>query len=147
MLVDVGAIKKYAVYFVAAAAIVYNFGFMVANWWAPDNATIATVDTILGFLGLGTVRIKLADVFSGIDLGPVGTWITGKKTLILSVVGLAFNIGAAYFGLTANTPWVMFLNTLLGALGVGTFTSAMGVYKKEALKEAPQSNVALTKTT
>jgi len=134
MLIDVSAIKKYAVYVIAAMAIVYNYGVMVAGWWTPDNATFATVDTVLGFLGLGSIRVALANVFKGVDLGPVGSWITGKKTYILAIVGSVFNIGAAFFGWTPQMPWVQFANALMAALGVGTFTSAMQVYQKQALK-------------
>jgi hypothetical protein len=145
MLIDLGSIKKYAIYVVAAAAIVFNFGVMVAGWWTPDNTAFATIDTVLGFLGLGSIRMALAHVFDGIDLGPVGTWLTGKKTYILAIAGAVFNIGSAFLGWNVQMPWVQFVNALFGALGVGTFANAMGTYKTETLKAAPQSTLALNK--
>jgi hypothetical protein len=136
MLIDLGNIKKYGIYLVAALCVVYNFGAWVITpaWWAADNTTIAAIDTIFGFLGLGSLRGKLADAFAGIDLGPVGAWITGKKTYILAIAGAAFTLATAFFGVTANTPWVMFVNGLFGALGIGTFASATVTYKNQALK-------------
>lgn len=141
------SIKKYGVYVVLLAAVIYNFGALVpvVPWWTPETAIIVQIDTILGFLGLGSIRAKLADAFAGIDLGPVGTWLTGKKTYIISIAVAAFNLGSLFLGWTPETPWIAFLNALLGALGVGTFTTGLMTYKAQVLKMYPMAASAFKK--
>ena len=138
-------IKKYGVYVVLVGAIVYNFGATVMNWWTPDNQTIVQIDTVLAFIGLGSIRAKLADAFAGIDLGPVGSWFTGKKTYSIAIATALFNIGAIIFGWTPNLPWVEFVNSLFAALGLGTFANATVTYKSEVSKDYPAAYSAFNK--
>ena len=138
-------IKKYGVYVVLVGAIVYNFGATVMNWWTPDNQTIVQIDTVLAFIGLGSIRAKLADAFAGIDLGPVGSWFTGKKTYIIAIATALFNLGAIFFGWTPTLPWVEFVNSLFAALGLGTFANATMTYKAQVLQLFPVAHDAFNK--
>ena len=139
MLIDLGNIKKYGVYVVFAFGLIYNFLVLVVQpaWLAGADATLGTVDTILGFLGLGSFRAKLADLFAGIDLGDVGTWINGNRTYITAVIGAIVAILTAFFPGALASNWYSFVEAILAGLGI-TFTSFATVnYQKKAMRVNP----------
>lgn len=125
-------IKKYAIYVVLVLAVAFHIAVAVDPALA-DNTTIAQVDGVLVFLGLGSIRGALASIFAGVDLGPVGLWITGKKTYIIALVGVVGALASA-FGLFApdNAIWIA-VKDVLEVLGVGTFASGMLTLRRESL--------------
>ena len=127
-------LKKYGPILVALLAVAWNVNGYIGHWFAVDNATIAQIDVVLGFLGLGSFRVALSEAFSHIDLTNVGTWFTGKKTLIIAAGGLVFQVGAYFWGWTLDMPAIQLVNELAGALGVGTLLHAANTYSKEAQK-------------
>ena len=42
-------------YIIVLLASVFNIG-VVFGWWTPDSQVWALINTILGFLGIGTIR-------------------------------------------------------------------------------------------
>lgn len=70
---------------VLAAWLVYHIGIWT-GWWTPDNAVWAQVDALFAFLGLGSIRFKLADLLGTLDLAKVKAWLAGYRTYVLVVL-------------------------------------------------------------
>ena len=127
-------LKAKAVYGVLILGVVYGAGTAL-HLWPTDDPTWGQIATIVSFLGFGAIRGKLSDLFAGVDLGPVGTWLTGKKTYIVTLIGVAFSI-LPLVGITVTPEVKTFINDLLYALGIGGLTSAVATYKLRALTVA-----------
>lgn len=142
----IDAIKRYGVYLVAALCLLYNVGLLLQiPWLVTDNSTIMGIESVLGFLGLGSFRVKIAEAFAGIDLGPVGLWITGKKTYITAVAGILYTVVTVFFHIPFDNPWVLFGASILGIFGITTNAMAVKTYTKQVQAQYPVAEQAFKK--
>ena len=124
-------LKAKSVYVVVALALVFDVG-QALGAWTVDNATWNQINNISIMLGFVSFRAKLSDIFAGIDLGPVGTWLTGNKTYIVGAAGALLTLLPMLGVWTPPPGFVAFLNELFVALGLGALTSAGVTYQKQA---------------
>ena len=138
MSVNLGAI---GVYLIAGLALVFNFLVLVIHpaWLDASMGTIATIDTILGFLGVGSFRVSVTEAWKGVDLGSVGIWIEGKKAYLSAISSAVFTLIAAFYGVSPAEPWVIFVNSVLQVFGLSFGVAAQSRLAKKARLQNPMA--------
>jgi hypothetical protein len=116
-------------YIVLAVALIFNLG-VALGFWPVDNQTWGVVDSILIFLGLGTVRAGMKTTASSLDISGTVGFLSGYKTYIVVVAGIAYNLLILFGVITPEWPGLAVIDELFLALGLGTFRVALAGYTK-----------------